>query len=361
MSTWLDRIHTLVDKSGISKQALAECAGVDPSTLYRYLKGQQDMPSTVLMHLLERMDATMADVLPAPAASHILFRSDTVGARELPAVQKVIRRFADYAWLEDMLMGEPVRELSLASKLITHRKGNEADLATLARSTRAAMGFSESGPIPSFMSCLQLTVKVLTYQLADTPDGFSVLEPDWGWCLAVNVANRPVERVLFTAAHELGHMVCGHLDMFSGNEKTAKDMEIEQVANTFAGFFLVPSESLRAHWKGVNPGNRTLNMLHLCGLKSVYGVSYDCLLTRLLNEKIITGATYGFWKSRLYPNNAPGEPDALQTSPAYEERLRILTVQAFQQEHISTLKVAELLDMSFEAAWDYLREAAQND
>ncbi len=359
MSSWLDRIQTLIAASGISKQTLAEDVGVDPSTLYRYLTGKQDMPSTVLMNLLSRLGANLADVQPATMAPRIRFRSDTAGIRELPAVQKTIRRFADYAWLEDTLIGEPMRELSLASKLITKRKGSETDIATLARSTRASMGFSESGPIPSFMSCLQLTVKLLTYQLTDEPDGFSIMEPDWGWCLAVNVANRPVERVLFTAAHELGHMVCGHLGESEDGGKPTE--ETEKVADSFAGYFLVPSESLRAHWKGVNPSNRALNQLHLRGLKSVYGVSYHCLLTRLLNEDFITGKTFGFWKIRLYPHGSAVEPDAFQTSPAYEERLRILATQAYQQEYISTQKVAELLDMSFEETWDYLREATPND
>jgi Zn-dependent peptidase ImmA (M78 family) len=356
MSTWLDRIHTLIATSGISKQALAESVEVDPSTLYRYLAGKQDMPSTVLMKLLARLGATLADLQPAPATAHIRFRSDTTGASELPAVQKTIRRFADYAWVEDTLMGEPVRELSLAHKLITKRKGNETDIALLARSTRVAMGLSESGPIPSFLPCLQLTVKLLTYHLAEQPDGFSVLEPDWGWCLALNVANRPVERILFTAAHELGHLVCGHFAVTGGDGKVTA--EIEKVADSFAGNFLVPSESVRAHWKGVNPSNRALNLLHLHGLKSVYGVSYQCLLTRLLNEDFITGNTYGFWKERLYPQGSPAEPDALPTSTAYEERLRILVMQAYQQEHIGVQKAAELLDLSFEEAWDYLREAA---
>ena len=359
MASWLDRLHTLIAASGINKQTLAEHAGVDPSTLYRYLAGKQDMPSSVLMILLSHLGATLADVQPAPPTTNIRFRSDTAGAHELPAVQKAIRRFADYAWLEDTLMGEPVRELSLASKFISKRKGNETDISTLARSTRASMGFSESGPIPSFLSCLQLTVKLLTYRLADKPDGFSILEPDWGWCLAINVANRPIERTLFTAAHELGHMVCGHLTESVDDGKPT--MEIEKVADSFAGYFLVPSESLRAHWKGVNPSNRALNQLHLRGLKAVYGVSYHCLLTRLLNEDFINGTAFGFWKSRLYPNNSPDEPDALMTSPAYEERLRILAIQAYQQEQIGMQKVAEMLDMSFEEAWEYLREATSND
>lgn len=359
MSTWLDRMNILITASGISKQTLAENAGVDPSTLYRYLTGKQDMPSTVLMNLLAHLGASMADLLPAPEAIHLRFRADTSGARELPVIQRTIRRFADYAWLEDTLMGEPVRELSLASKLITKRKGNEVDIATLARSTRAAMGFSESGPIPSFISCLQLTVKLLTYALPTQPDGFSVLEPDWGWCLAVNVANRSAERVLFTAAHELGHMVCGHLAPMADDGKSTG--EVEKVADSFAGYFLVPSESLRAHWKGVNPGNRPLNQLHLHALKAIYGVSFLCLLTRLLNHDIITGKSFGYWKARLYPNNALDELAQQQPSPDYEERLRILALQAFQQEVIGVQKFAELLSISFEEAWDYLREATPND
>ncbi|MEI7833528.1 MAG: ImmA/IrrE family metallo-endopeptidase [bacterium] len=359
MSSWLERVNTLVTASGINKQILADSLGVDYSTLYRYLKGQQDMPSTVLMKLLGQLGASLADIQSTPAANNIRFRADTAGARELPTVQKTIRRFADYAWLEDTLMGEPVRELALASKLIIKRKGNEADIATLARSTRASMGFSESGPIPSFISCLQLTVKLLTYKADDKPDGFSVMEPDWGWCMAVNVAGRPVERVLFTAAHELGHMVCGHLvdAATEGNATT----EIEKVADSFAGYFLVPGESLRAHWKGVNPGNIAINQLHLHGLKSIYGVSYHCLLTRLLGDKLITGTQYGYWKARLYPENTTVEPDAQQTSPSYEERLNILVLQAYQQEQIGTQKVAELLDVSFEKAWEYLREVGMND
>lgn len=360
MLNWRERVQSLIKASGVSKQDLAVELAVDPSTLYRYLAGKQDMPSTVLMKLLECVGASLADIQNTAPATQIRFRSDTNHARELPAVQKTIRRFADYAWLEDLLKGEPVREFALASKFISKWQGNETDVVTLARSTRASMGFSESGPIPSFMSCLQLTVKLLTYQLADEPDGFSVLEPDWGSCLAVNVANRPIERVLFTAAHELGHMVCGHLAE-SGNDSKA-NAEFEKVANKFAGYFLIPGESLRVHWNGINPGgNRTLNQFHLRGLKNIYGVSYLSLLTRLSNENLITDKTFDIWKSHLYPNNSFIEPDALKITPDYEGRLHILAIQAYQQEQIGIQKVAEILDMSFEEAWEYLRQAAPND
>lgn len=359
MSTWLDQLNTLITAAGVSKQTLAESVGVDPSTLYRYLTAKQDMPSTVLMTLLARIGATMADLQPTPAPSYLRFRSDTAGVRDLPVIQRTIRRFADYAWLEDTLMGEPVYELLPAHKLIMKRRGSESDIAMLARSTRAAMGFSESGPIPTFISCLQLTVKLLTFMHAGQPDGVSVAEPAWGWCLAVNIADRSAERVLFTAAHELGHMVCGHLAISEDEGKPSA--EIEKVADSFAGHFLVPGESLRAHWKGVNPGNRPLHQTHLHGLKSIYGVSYRCLLTRLLDEKYITSSTFDSWILRLYPQGTLNEPAQQQPSPDYEERLRIFAVQAYQQELIGVQKFAELLNISFEEAWEYLREAAPND
>ncbi|MDE6733767.1 MAG: ImmA/IrrE family metallo-endopeptidase [Oscillospiraceae bacterium] len=75
---------------------------------------------------------------------------------------------------------------------------------------------------------------------AQFPLGFS-FETEGGACVALNENSCGERRRRFTAAHELGHCVLGHLD---GNEYSAEE---ERAAERFAAELLAPLVVLHEH------------------------------------------------------------------------------------------------------------------
>ena len=98
----------------------------------------------------------------------------------------------------------------------------------------------------------------------------------------VNVWERiSVERWIFTAAHELGHLLL-HLDSYDSDE-SAENLEEEKEANIFASYFLMPERHFNKEWEDTSG-------LHLVDrvfkIKRMFKVSYRTVLYRLKEDGI---------------------------------------------------------------------------
>lgn len=89
--------------------------------------------------------------------------------------------------------------------------------------------------------CRQMGIAVRYYCPNDESDGFSTLVND-RVCIFVS-EKCGKERQRFTVAHELGHILLGHLGKYElvNREPSAKDNPIEQAANVFASRLLAPA------------------------------------------------------------------------------------------------------------------------
>src|SRR5690606_30495530 len=92
-------------------------------------------------------------------------------------------------------------------------------------------------------------VKVYPISLAsDAFFGLSVAADEGGPAIVVNVWDRiSVERWIFSAAHELGHLL-RHLDAYDVRHHEEKPDE-EKEANEFAAHFLMPEHLFRQEWE----------------------------------------------------------------------------------------------------------------
>jgi len=108
----------------------------------------------------------------------------------------------------------------------------------------------------------------------------------------------PADRVRFTLAHELGHMVLHTLDL-------KEDEAMEDEADQFAGAFLVPGDEVRLQLK-------RFDLRHLANLKSYWKVSMQILATRAGQLNLVTPyQVKSFWieMGRLgYRKREPNEP-----------------------------------------------------
>lgn len=96
-------------------------------------------------------------------------------------------------------------------------------------------------PVEISQICRQLGIPVRLYMPADENDGISLIHD--GEPLILVSANVPQTRQRFTCAHELGHIILGHVGVYElrNREPAATDNPIEQAANVFASRILAPA------------------------------------------------------------------------------------------------------------------------
>jgi Zn-dependent peptidase ImmA (M78 family)/transcriptional regulator with XRE-family HTH domain len=147
-----------------------------------------------------------------------------------------------------------------------------------AQITRSGLGLSPDTPIGHLVSELEragIVILALPVQLPGQ-DAFSLwtahLEPTPVIAL---LKGAPGDRLRFSVAHELGHLVMHH--SISGARKT-----LEQQANQFAAEFLIPSEAIAAEL--VTP----VTLEQLRSLKGRWGVAIQTLATRARDVGVIT-------------------------------------------------------------------------
>jgi Zn-dependent peptidase ImmA (M78 family) len=197
--------------------------------------------------------------------------------------------------------------------------------------------------------------------------GLAVGPNDGGPAVVVNVWNRlPVERWIFSACHELGHLLL-HLNSFDVDEDQEKPEE-EEEANIFASHFLMPEEAFRKYLRQV----RGLPLVDsVLKIKRIFGVSYKTVLKRLIEERRGDNSVwrlFNYQYQRIYRKKLPfreeskgmspeqfggafseddfsKEPNKLDPSDFIEDRLRRLVRRALEEQKISMSRAAEILGL----------------
>ena len=236
---------------------------------------------------------------------------------------------------------------------------------------RNRLGLESTEPIYDICGLLENSgIKVL--QLRKTSDSFfglSVSEEDGGPAIIVNIWDRiSIERQIFSAAHELGHLIL-HLNTYS-SVQTEEVIGEEAEANLFAGHFLMPNGGFYAEWEnasGLHWIDRVLKV------KCVFNVSYKAVLSRLIelemaNETIWRKFNIAF-KVRFNRGLAfKEEPMAIDSSEPFglksfdfkEERFSRLVREAIEKDKISLSRGAEMLGIGIEDMLEILKNWGNN-
>jgi len=195
----------------------------------------------------------------------------------------------------------------------------------------------------------------------------------------VNTWDRiPVERWIFSAAHELGHILL-HKDSFNVS-LTAEDPGEETEANQFASHFLMPEEQFEREWKETEGQAFIARVLKV---KRMFRVSYATVLYRLQESKRYSNVWVAFYSQyqRLYgrhldrkhePNplmpedfhpkvtedKASREPKRLDDVDFIEDKLSRLIRRALDGERITRDRAAEILRLTPEEMMQLIEDWA---
>jgi len=354
----LSRLRT---HKGLSQEELAKAAKISRVALGKIERGAVLPRANTLSELANALEVPLRElVTPVNLINNVRFRADKRINNREQVLAEISLWLNNYNWLESELDNKE-------SFALAHLVGKHTDPMELAEAARKALELKPDEPIRDICGLLENKgVKVLLLKKAtDAFFGLSVGPGDGGPAVVVNTWERiSVERWIFTAAHELGHILL-HMDAF---DRTCDSEEVkeEQEADRFASYFLMPKKGFDDEWeqsRGLSLLNRVLKV------KRIYRVSYKTVLYRLVESGLENN---DIWRSfqiqhrdsfgktlrkidepdrikagefRLDWNRA-GEPDSLSASDFLLDRLYGLVRIAFDKDLISLGRAAELLRIS---------------
>jgi len=356
---------------GLTQDQAAKAAGIS-RVAYRDLEAGKAMEpkASTLLGLAAAFSVGVDELLrSAPRLRHVRFRSSKQMKNREQILVDVDRWLRDFNGVEDVLEEERDFRLATIRQQVAPglvEAGGRASKA--ARLAREFLGLKPKEPVRDICGLLEAAgVKVYPIQVqTDAFFGLSVGEEDGGPAIAVNTWNKiSVERWIFSAAHELGHLLLhqGAYDVSEAHENKGEEEE----ANLFAAHFLMPDEGFNNEWFD-SMGMRLVD--RVMKVKRIFRVSYKTVLYRLdqraksnpdwkpsdsffVRFQVEFKRRHGHGLSKAdEPLGLPAEafrtkePDHLLPSDFAEDRLCTLVRMAIERNEISLGRGAEILRVS---------------
>ena len=262
-----------------TQRRLAERAGLSRGAVGRIERGRVTPRTETLEALAAALGAGLGDlVLPVRPLRSVRFRALAPGRGREQILAEVSKWLDGYRLLEDRLGDSP--EFGFRS---ARRRDPAESPRAVAGAARNAAGLSPDAPLPDLCRLLEdHGVKVLPLRTQrDSFFGLSVGPEDGGPAVVVNTGERiPVERRIFTAARELGHLLL-HPDEYDRAATLLPEAgrrESEQAADAFAGEFLMPEAAFGPAWDATR-GDSFLSRVRK--VERLFRVSCRTVLCRL--------------------------------------------------------------------------------
>lgn len=338
---------------------LADAVGVSRNTIVNYEAGKTEPTSGDLVRLADALGCRIEDLLgigPVDSPPKFAFRAHAALRKDASVIvfaRKFLRAYSEIEELTEAVLCDRLKPYVCA----TSEKLNDRELEGMAYDLRQACGLHDCGPenIASVLEGLGVRCHFFDFD-APGMDGISALQGDLRLTMLKN-SKKNAERIIFSGAHELGHLVLHPFLFTASDTDTDTDRDYEKEANTFAGYFLVPSNELLRVWR--EERLERLPPFHaLLMLKRVFHVSYWCLFYRLKDLGLIDFEYPHFIAHTKKSMGIVGkariedlEPEPLESNAIYKTtRFERLIRSAFIQELIGISKVAEMMQISVEYA-----------
>jgi Zn-dependent peptidase ImmA (M78 family)/DNA-binding XRE family transcriptional regulator len=369
----LDILSTNLQKlrhaQGLSQDKLALAAGISRIAYLNIERRQSEPRADTLRALAKALGVRMPDLLvEAPVLKRVRFRSLKRLKRREQVLVEVGQKLRDFSELETLLHAPSPKDIDALRAVAAgvRKKG----IPAVAAAMRAHFGLGAHEPVHDICGLLERQgIKVLSVNIAtDAFLGLSVSEEDGGPAVVVNTWERlPVEHWIFSAAHELAHLLL-HLQAYQVDEEL-EDKDQERDADAFASHFLMPEAVFRREWDdtvGMPLFDRVLKV------KRVFRVSWRTVLFRLsegmadpnqrkvlwihfanaykkINSKVLLkmdepeGVSMDAYRDLSDLHKAGPEPAGMDRHDFQGERLWRLVHQAIKGGDITLARGAEIL------------------
>jgi Zn-dependent peptidase ImmA (M78 family)/DNA-binding XRE family transcriptional regulator len=280
------------------------------------------------------------------------------------AIGKLSAFVDDYISLERKLNARPVNNFP---PLIRVPAGPIERFAEhCAQEERARLNLGAHLPIYTQRKVLEdVGVHVFMDALPSKLAGLYVFVPDFGYCMLINRLH-PKERRRWTTAHEYGHFL---LDRNKPGVDYLRPMqrkpENERFADAFAAAFLMPEAGVQRRFYEEVERKSDFNVGDLCRMADYYAVSLMAMTLRLESMNLVGRGSWDSIKSagvavkELKQEAGVHEQPDVDSAEAVPERYKLLAVQAWTAEKISTGSLAKLLRCSVTEAREIAYQCAE--
>lgn len=266
---------------GLSQDKLAQVAGISRIAYINIERCQSEPRVNTVRALAKALQVRVPELLvEVPTLKRVRFRSLKRLKRREQVLIEVGQKLRDFVELEAQLKATQDKDFDALRAVAS--KVRHQGMPAVATAMRSYFGLSENEPVHDICGLLEHQgIKVLSVNIAtDAFLGLSVSEEDGGPAVVVNTwARLPVEHWIFSAAHELAHLLL-HLQAYKVDEEL-EDKDQECDADAFASHFLMPETVFRREWEdtvGLPLFDRVLKV------KRVFRVSWRTVLFRLTEE-----------------------------------------------------------------------------
>lgn len=337
---------------GLSQEAVAEKSEISRAA-YRNIENGKTTPRVnTLLSIAKTLGVKLEDLVEStPPLSAVHFRR----LKKMHSSEQILVNVAtwlrDFNMLEELVKDEEKNKFAFPKCRSLLAKGVK-DPEKMATAAREDLDLKkESDSITDICDLLlKGGIKVFPYAVASEGFfGLSVSKKEKGPAIVVNVWDRiPVERRIFSAAHELGHIILHH-DSFDV-KLSEEDPKEEVEANAFAGYFLMPKKRFDEEWKSTY-GLHFLDRVFK--VKRIFKVSYGTILSRLIEtpnyDKSIWIKFRVMYKQRFKRSlGGKVEPQPMNPYDFQENRLHSLVRKAIENEKIASPRGAQILRISLE-------------
>lgn len=331
-----DRIRRARLLRGMSLEALAlQMGDITKQALSKYEKGSVTPGSARLLQLARALDVSpeyffrMEAVALAPLEFRKLAKMPRY--RQIQVEEQMREYLERYIALEACFDPLDILTSSTPAQMIQVTCAHEAEQA--AQTLREFWGIG-GDPVSHLTEQLEEHgIKVVMLNGPDDFDGACAATRDAQHVLIALNAERPGERIRFTAAHELGHWV-----MHFPEDMAERDRE--NCCHRFAGAFLYPARCVTSDF-GRHPRSK-VHPRELLIAKRQYGLSMHATLRRLKDLNLLSESGY---KSLTIQFSANGwrkaEPEPLSCKAPH--RFESLVFRGYAEGLISQTRAAEFL------------------
>lgn len=179
-----------------------------------------------------------------------------------------------------------------------------------------------SGPLPAVLRLMERKgIKILSTELPDGILGLSTFADESHPLIVVDMRPQKtsIERLRFTACHELAHILLHFSD----------ECNVEKMCNKFANFFLFPKQTFIEEMGAEHSNQLTLE--EMIDLKELYGISIAAQVHAAWDLRMISREHYDWWYDEMIKKNQLEEgwgiysfPETIGREKRVEARIKLM-------------------------------------
>lgn len=345
-------------EAGLSVIAVADAIGVVRQT-YSKFEQAQGVPSIsqliALCKLYDKPIGYFSD--PDEGEFRFAMRADAPNLLDAKLRNELINKLKNIHAIEDAAAAKQPEDLPNSLPIFSARDEDLLRVEDKASEERRRLGIGDAtcvGDIVALLESFDIRVIPFSHQADEETSGllsgFSAFSNKYGTAIYVN--NHPsisVERQIFSICHEYAHIIF-HRDDYTGPAKNYKTRgkavsPEEKVANHFAACFLIPEHALRKQFQ--MQGGGWAYEETVLRLKSIYRVSFACMVDRLSKCRLISQKNAGYlWAIVNRKGWNRHEPHPLAEKLEYKGRLKVLSRKAWEAGSASESFISDLLELN---------------